>query len=45
VKLLQIAFIAVLGTVCFATYVTSETLHAPCYASEQELVIPAPDID
>ena len=43
-KILQLAFVAVLGTLCFATYVTSETLHAPCEATEQAIVIPAPTI-
>ncbi len=42
-KLLQIAFIAVLGSVCFATYVTSETLHQTREIPEREMVIPAPD--
>lgn len=35
-KLLQIAFIAVVGTACFATYATSQTLHAPCVVAEQD---------
>jgi hypothetical protein len=34
-KLLQIAFIAVLGTACIATYVTSETLHEQRIVAEQ----------
>ena len=34
-KLLQITFIAVLGAACFATYATSETLHAPSAIVEQ----------
>lgn len=34
-KLMQIAFIAVLGAACFATYATSETLHAPSVIVEQ----------
>lgn len=42
-KFLQIAFIAVLGAACFATYVTSETLHAPCAVVEQS-VSPAPNL-
>ncbi|MCK0096541.1 hypothetical protein MWU60_13245 [Yoonia sp. F2084L] len=41
-KLLQIAFIAVLGSICFATYATSSTLHQKCDVAEQESVIPAP---
>lgn len=40
-KLAQIAFIAVLGTVCLATYATSKTLHAPCALSEQAVATPA----
>lgn len=43
-KLLQIAFIAIVGAACFATYATSETLHAPSEVVEQE-IIPAPDIN
>ncbi|MFT6075130.1 MAG: hypothetical protein ACJAZ1_002055 [Yoonia sp.] len=34
-KLLQIAFIAVLGAACFDTFATSEALHAPCVIAEQ----------
>jgi hypothetical protein len=34
-KLLQIAFIAILGVVCMATFVTSETLCVTCEATEQ----------
>lgn len=40
-KLLQIAFIAILGATCVATYATSETLHSACVAAEQD-VNPAP---
>lgn len=40
-KLLHIAFIAVLGAACFATYATSQTLHAPSVVAEQE-ISPAP---
>jgi hypothetical protein len=43
-KLLQIAFIAIVGAACFATYATSETLHAPCVAVEQEIT-PTPDLN
>lgn len=35
-KLLQIAFIAVLGVACMATYVTSETLHSEHVVAEQD---------
>ncbi len=35
-KLLQIAFIAVVGTACFATYATSQSLHAPSVVAEQD---------
>jgi hypothetical protein len=35
-NLLQIAFIAILGAACFATYATSETLHPPQYVAEQD---------
>ena len=41
-NLLQIAFIAVLGATCLATYATSETLHMPDAASVQALSAPAP---
>ncbi len=41
-KLLQIAFIASLGILCFATVATSKTLHAPCGVAVQELIVPAP---
>ncbi|PJI85132.1 hypothetical protein BC777_3129 [Yoonia maricola] len=43
-KLLQIAFIAVLGSLCLATYATSKTLHAPCTEIElvQTFSLPAP---
>ncbi len=40
-KILQIAFIAILGATCVATYATSETLHATCAVSEQAMK-PAP---
>ncbi|WP_296431962.1 hypothetical protein [Yoonia sp.] len=40
-KLLPIAFIAVLGAACFATYATSQTLHAPSVVAEQ-VISPAP---
>ena len=43
-KLLQIAFIAVLGTLCLATYATSKTLQVPCKVAVQERVVPAPTI-
>ena len=35
-KLLQIAFIAVLGTACMATYATSQNLNAPCEVVERD---------
>ena len=35
-KILQIAFIAVMGAACFATFATSETLHAQCEIAEQD---------
>ncbi len=41
-KLLQIAFIAVLGGLCFATYATSKTLHQPCEVAVQNLQVPTP---
>jgi len=41
-KLLQIAFIAALGILCFATVATSKTLHAPCGVAVQERIVPAP---
>ena len=41
-NLLQIAFIAVLGATCIATYATSETLYMPDAASVQALSAPAP---
>ncbi|MGJ8586724.1 MAG: hypothetical protein ACSHXW_01095 [Yoonia sp.] len=43
-KLLQIAFLVVLGTLCFATYATSKTLEMPYEAWVQELSVPAPDL-
>ncbi|MFO8125438.1 hypothetical protein [Yoonia sp.] len=41
-KLLQIAFIAVLGTMCLATVATSKTLHPPQEELVQEFAVPAP---
>ena len=35
-KLLHIAFIAILGTACMATYVTSDTLHPAGVVAEQD---------
>jgi hypothetical protein len=43
-KPLQIAFLVVLGTLCFATYATSKTLDMPYEAWVQELNVPAPDL-
>jgi hypothetical protein len=40
-KLLQIAFVAVLSVICVATYVTSETMQVLCEVSAQ-VVPPAP---
>lgn len=40
-KLLQIAFIAVMGVACLATYATSQTLHTTCLGVEQDIG-PAP---
>lgn len=42
VKLMQIAFIAVLGTMCLATVATSKTIHPPCEVSVQEVTATAP---
>lgn len=41
-KFLQIAFITVLGSICFATYATSNTLHQQCDVTERGTVVPAP---
>lgn len=41
-KLLQIAFIALVGATCFATYATSKTLHPDFAVAEQAVVMPAP---
>lgn len=41
-KLVQIAFVTILGAACFATYATSETLHAPCMVTVEQDVNPAP---
>ncbi|WP_157058923.1 hypothetical protein [Loktanella sp. 5RATIMAR09] len=43
-KLLQIGFLVVLGTLCFATYATSKTLQAPQVGLVQEQTVPAPDL-
>ena len=43
-KLLQIAFLVVMSTLCFATYATSKTLQAPHDGWVQELIVPAPDL-
>ncbi len=40
-KLLQIAFLVVLGTLCFATYATSKTLQVGWV---QEQTVPAPNV-
>jgi hypothetical protein len=40
-KLLQIAFVAALGAICVATYVTSETMQMLCDVSAQ-VISPAP---
>lgn len=41
-KFLQIAFIALVGSVCIATYATSQTLHVSCEAVGQEMLPLAP---
>ena len=43
-KLLQIGFLAVLGTLCFAVYASSKTLQAPQVGWVQELHAPAPEM-
>lgn len=40
-KLIQIAFIAVLGTICLATVATSDTINGSCEVSAQ-VAKPAP---
>jgi hypothetical protein len=41
-KLLQVGFLVVLGTLCFATYATSKTLQTPDVGWVQEQTVPAP---
>lgn len=41
-KLLQIAFIATLGTTCLVTVATSKALHAAHEGLVQEFAVPAP---